>query len=213
LSFSANGARLTFLTEAGREAVVYLFLRLLHEGEFDNGPFIGHGQPLVAFLREWNCAIELKRLASIIAQSALPGARFPVVALRAFAVCAAAENEAACKTILSNCHFEETAGQERARYPSHSEYLAFDGASLDSSRWPLYMWTEVPAAWAMALTHAVGITNRHVEESRERLDPVDNPRHFLADMFVERLHFFTFARTATHLVLPSWERARMEWEH
>jgi hypothetical protein len=111
------------------------FLDLVSDGTLDFKCGSPYAHLLVSFLRKWDSPVMLKLLLFLVTDAAIDHRLEPI---RAFAICAAAEDLQGCSTVLRRTTFGD-----------------YDGIRApEASDWPIYMWTDVPGVWLMALSRA-----------------------------------------------------------
>lgn len=177
---AAAGAYSVHLLDATTEtaAVFRLFLALIAHGTIEDNYYLPHTHLLAAFLRKWQCEVAHKHLLVLVTQAAIDKR---VSALRAWAIGAAAQDRSMCGRLLYTCSFaswgpEVSEGGARAEWDAYGEGGAYrrdgheheEGSMLDPYVWPMYMWTDVPPVWAMALARVYGGL-RHLDGKWEDL--------------------------------------------
>lgn len=135
------------------------FLDLIEEGAFEDNYWLSHIHLLDAFFRKWDCHVANVLLLLQVVDMAICHNASP---LRAWAIGACAENRQVCARVLTHCSFMaakalEVPAEIAQAWSTHGEA----GCLLDPTVWPMYMWTDVPSAWAMALARTYG-SHRHL---------------------------------------------------
>jgi hypothetical protein len=150
--------------------VLRLFLLLISEGEIEKNYWLPHTHHLVTFIRKWDCPIALKHLLLLLQTTATSGRASP---LRVFAIAAAAESRTVCATVLRSCVFR---CELDADTPQTDDWQSHGGESLNPARFPMYMWTDVPPMWSMALA-------RTYNEAKHCID-MGHPTAYYANTFL-----------------------------